>query len=61
MTNGNLPKDPVMLLSAVNMQLRDHYDSLEELCGALSIDREELERTLAQIDYLYDKGYNQFV
>ena len=58
---GNLPKDPLMLLSVVNMQLRDHYPSLEELCSALMIDREELERTHAQIDYLYDKQYNQFV
>ena len=27
---NTLPKDPVMLLSFVNTQLRDHYPSLEE-------------------------------
>ena len=27
----NLPKDPVMLLSVVNTQLRDHYPTLTEL------------------------------
>ena len=27
-----IPKDPVILLSYVNTQLRDYYDSLEALC-----------------------------
>lgn len=27
-----IPKEPVMLLSYVNTQLRDYYDSLEALC-----------------------------
>ena len=27
-----IPKDPVMLLSYVNTQLRDYYESLEALC-----------------------------
>ena len=30
----NLPKDPVMLLSVVNTQLRDHYPTLTELAAA---------------------------
>ena len=30
----NLPKDPVMLLSFVNTQLRDNYSNLEELAAA---------------------------
>ena len=30
-----LPKDPVMLLSAVNMKLRDEYASLDALCDDL--------------------------
>ena len=29
-----IPNDPVMLLSYVNMKLRDHYPSLQELCKA---------------------------
>ena len=40
-----LPKDPVMLLSFVNTQLRDNYSGLKEL---------------AQIDYKYDETVNQF-
>ena len=27
-----IPKDPMILLSYVNTQLRDYYDSLEALC-----------------------------
>ena len=42
----NLPKDPFMLLSVVNTELRDNYDSLEKFCGANDIDRNELENTL---------------
>ncbi|MEE3494717.1 MAG: DUF4250 domain-containing protein [Butyrivibrio sp.] len=30
-----LPKDPVMLLSYMNMKLRDNYSSLEALCDDL--------------------------
>ena len=29
------PKDPAMLLSFVNLKLRDYYASLEELCEDL--------------------------
>ena len=34
----NLPKDPVMLLSFVNTQLRDNYSNLEELAAAYMTD-----------------------
>ena len=30
-----LPKDPIMLLSVVNMKLRDTYSSLDALCDDL--------------------------
>ena len=33
-----LPKDPVMLLSFVNTQLRDNYSGLKELAAAYDID-----------------------
>ena len=32
-----LPKDPVMLLSVVNTELRDHYPSLAELAKAYGV------------------------
>ena len=56
-----LPQDPVILLSYVNTQLRDHYTSLDDLCKSLSADRQAVEETLAKIDYTYDEGTNQFV
>ena len=56
----NLPKDPVMLLSYLNTQLRDNYDSLEALCDALDADHATIEATLAGIDYHYNKELNQF-
>ena len=37
-----IPKDPVMLLSYVNTQLRDNYASLDEFCGAMDVEKEEL-------------------
>ena len=50
-----LPKDPVMLLSFVNTQLRDNYSA-----AAYDIDEKELCDKLAQIDYKYDETVNQF-
>lgn len=55
-----VPKDPVMLLSYVNMQLRDHYSSLEDCCLSLDIVQQELETKLASINYFYDSKSNQF-
>lgn len=56
-----VPKDPVMLLSYLNTQLRDVYPSLEELCSALDLDQQEIEKKLELIDYRYHKERNQFV
>ena len=56
-----MPKDPVMLLSFINTQLRDNYDSLTELCKTYSVDINQINKTLLAIDYVYDKSVNQFV
>ena len=58
--NHELPKDPVMLLSYINTQLRDFYPSLRECCAALEIEETELTEKLAAIDYFYDSNTNQF-
>lgn len=58
---ATIPKDPAMLLSYMNMQLRDHYDSLEECCQSLCADQKTIEAGLAEIDYYYDREKNQFV
>lgn len=56
-----IPKDPVMLLSFVNLKLRDFYPSLDVLCEDLDVDKEELVNKLSAIDYKYDTEKNQFV
>ena len=57
----DLPKDPMLLLSVVNMKLRDHYASLDALCEDLEIDKEELTKQLKGIEYEYDESGNQFI
>ena len=59
--NDNLPNDPILLLSVVNMKLRDFYIDLDMLCQDLNVNKEELIDKLADIDYEYDKVTNQFV
>lgn len=56
-----IPKDPVMLLSFMNMRLRDFGMDLDELCDDLDVERSEIEATLAKIDYHYDNEQNRFV
>lgn len=56
----NLPKDPVMLFSAINMKLRDRYATLDALCDDLDINRSELESTLAAAGFTYLPAANQF-
>lgn len=56
-----LPKDPVMLLSVVNTNLRDFYGSLDDFCRAKDVDKSEIEEKLAKINYSYDATSNQFV
>ena len=43
-----MPKDPVMLLSYVNTQLRDFYPSLAEFCAAMQTEESDLREKLAQ-------------
>jgi hypothetical protein len=57
---GNYPKDPAMLLSWVNMKLRDFYGSLDELCEDLEIDRNELENSLNKAGFEYNQDLNKF-
>lgn len=56
-----IPKDPVMLLSFVNLKLRDFYSSLDALCEDLDADEKEITEKLASIYYHYDAERNQFV
>ena len=55
-----LPQDPYILLSYLNMKLRDQYDTLEALCDDLSLSVEEVAEKLSSIGYSYDPTSNQF-
>ena len=56
----SLPKDPFMLLSYVNTQLRDNYSSLSELCAALGEDEEAVKGALGNAGFSYDEDVNRF-
>ncbi|MCI8929341.1 MAG: DUF4250 domain-containing protein [Lachnospiraceae bacterium] len=56
-----IPNDPNMLLSFVNLKLRDYYSSLEAMCDDLDVSRAEIEDKLQSIGYSYQKERNQFV
>jgi len=50
-----------MLLSFVNLKLRDYYSSLDEMCEDMDMDSGGIMEKLAAINYHYDKEKNQFV
>ena len=56
-----LPDEPVMLLSFVNMKLRDQYASLDDLCDDLNVLSVDLEEKLGEIGYFYNAKENRFV
>jgi hypothetical protein len=49
-----------MLLSLVNMQLRDRFDDLDDLCKAQEIDQKALVARLASGDFHYRPDQKQF-
>ena len=56
-----MPKDPVMLLSFVNTQLRDNYNTLEELCKSYMVSEKEITDKLKTINYEYNTEKNKFI
>ena len=56
-----VPKDPIMLLSYINTQLRDNYPSLEEFCKSLDVDKQEIVEKLKAVNYEYNEELNKFI
>ena len=55
-----LPKDPYMLLSVINMKLRDSYGSLGELTRSEGIDEISITEPLKKVGFEYDISTNTF-
>ena len=56
-----MPTDPIMLLSVVNLKLREFYKNLDALCEDLDADKADLCAKLKAVGYEYDVQRNQFV
>lgn len=57
----HLPKDPAILVSSVNMLLRDEeFDSLSQLCSAFGENADNIEQYLLAYGFRYDKEQRQF-
>ena len=56
-----IPQDPVMLLSYINLKLRDYYSSLDALCEDMDVSKSEIVEKLKSINFEYNEESNQFV
>ena len=54
-----LPKDPMILYSWLNVKLRDFYYNLESLCEDMDIDKKELEERLFLAGFRYNEEMNR--
>ena len=56
---SNIPNDPMMLMSFINMKLRDFYPTLDELCEDMGIDKAQLLEKLGSIGFEYSPENNR--
>lgn len=56
-----IPKDPVMLLSFVNTQLRDKCVNLNDFCNEYNVDENDIIDKLKSINYIYSEKENKFI
>ena len=57
---SEIPKDPFILYSWVNLKLRDYYPSLDALCEDLDIEKDEILSKLSAVGFEYDPDQNKF-
>ena len=55
-----LPQDPMMLFSLINMKLRDFYPSLDSLCEDLNVSKEDIVNRLQSVGFEYNEEQNKF-
>ena len=51
-----IPKDPNMLVSYVNLGLRDKYEDLEDMAASEGFDAEDIKDKLRKAGYEYNGG-----
>ena len=56
----NLPEEPMMLYSFINMKLRDSYASLDALCEDLNIEKADIVQKLKSVGFEYNPAKNRF-
>lgn len=52
--------DPHLLVGLLNTELRNHCDSLDDLVKTHHLERDPLEKKMADAGYLYQPAQNQF-
>ncbi|MDE6479320.1 MAG: DUF4250 domain-containing protein [Muribaculaceae bacterium] len=55
-----MPKDPVMLMSFINMKLRDEYRTLEDFCVAYCLDEAKLKSQMEASGFQWMPDIRQF-
>ena len=56
-----MPEDPMILLSYVNLKLRDFYPGLDAMCEDMDVSRAEIEEKLGGAGFCYNAEQNSFV
>ncbi|MCD7737870.1 MAG: DUF4250 domain-containing protein [Lachnospiraceae bacterium] len=55
-----LPRDPMILMSFINLKLRDYYPTLEDLCEDLGVSVEDVMGPLTKAGFTYDEERRRF-
>ncbi len=55
-----LPNDPFMLMSFINMKLRDLYPSLDDLCSDMDVNKDYIIKKLGEAGFEYNPEANKF-
>lgn len=62
MNINNIPLgDPYILLSWLNMKLRNECESLRELCEIYEVSEKMVNDKIEAVGYIYEKKMNQFI
>lgn len=54
-------KDPYLMLSILNMKLRDECPTLVDLCKTYGLEMGHVQEKMKEIDYIYNAETNQFI